>query len=195
MIPLPHEVSPVGQAADLAAATRGMLPLIETARTRLRVPVLADLPAWYAILCTDRAQYMDGPLSRDDAFREFAANVGSWLLRGFGGCTVVDRKSGDVLGFACLNMEPGDHEPELGYFCLPMAEGKGLMSEAAGALRDWALAQDLPSLVSYVDPQNPRSGALAARIGAVRDAVAEAAFDGTTGAGVQVWRHYPKGAT
>lgn len=193
MTPLPHEIPPTGRAADLAAAPRELLPLIETARTRLRVPVLADLPAWYAILCTDRSIYMDGPLSRNEAFREFAASVGSWLLRGYGAMTVTDRASGAVLGFACLNMEPGDHEPELGYFFLPQAEGRGLAQESAAALRDWAATRGLPGLVSYTDPANLRSNALAVRLGARRDPEAEAAFAGTEGEGVQVWRHFPTG--
>jgi RimJ/RimL family protein N-acetyltransferase len=44
-------------------------------------------------------------------------------------------------------------------------------------------------LVSYIDPDNARSAALATRLGARRDAKAEAAFDGTPDAGVQVFRH------
>lgn len=44
------------------------------------------------------------------------------------------------------------------------------MTEAAVALRDWAFAElGLPSLVSYFDPANVRSIAVAERLGAVRD--------------------------
>jgi len=193
MTPLPHEIPPTGRPAELARDAGDPLPLIHTLRTTLRIPVLADLPAWYAILCTDRSVYMDGPCTRDEAFTEFAASVGSWLLRGFGAFAVEDRATRAVLGFACLNMEPGDREPELGYFFLPQAEGRGLAFEATAALRDWAIANGLPSLVSYTDPANTRSNALAARLGARRDLAAESAFIGTEGEGVQVWRHFMTG--
>lgn len=187
---LPHEVPPApGPAADLAARLVAVVPAIETARTRLRLPTLADFPAWAEILCSARAAHMDGPYSRDDAFTEFAASVGSWPLRGYGALAIEDRATGDTLGFVCLNMEPSDRETELGYFFREAAEGRGLALEATAAARDWAWGQGMPSLVSYVDPDNARSGALAARLGATRDARAEAEFAGTPDAGVAVWRH------
>lgn len=195
MNPVPHETPSTGPAAALSAQFAALVPVIMTQRTSLRAPVLADLPPWYAILCSDRSVYMDGPYTRDEAFTEFAASTGSWLLRGYGLMTVEDRHTSATIGFVALNMEPSDQEPELGYFCVPGGEGLGLMSEAAAALRGWAKAQQFPSLVSYVDPLNPRSAALAARIGAVRDPVAEAAYDGTADAGMQVWRHFPKAAS
>lgn len=196
MTPLPHEVPPPpGPFADRAAALRALVPVVETARTRLRAPTLDDVPAWAEILCSPRARYMDGPYERDDAFVELEASAGAWLLRGHGAWTVEDRATGEPLGFVCLNMEPSDHETELGYFFREVAEGQGLAFEAAAAARDWAWGQGARSLVSYVDPENPRSAALARRLGAARDAGAEAAFAGSPSAGVAVWRHpRPEGA-
>ncbi len=192
--PLPHEVPPApGPAADLAARLAAVVPVLDTARTRLRLPTLADFPAWAEILCSPRAAHMDGPYARDDAFTEFAASVGSWLLRGHGAFTVEDRATGEALGFVCLNMEPSDHEPELGFFVREAAEGRGLAFEAAEAARDWAARHGLASLVSYVDPANARSCTLASRLGARRDPAAEAAFAGTPDEGVAVFRHLPEG--
>jgi RimJ/RimL family protein N-acetyltransferase len=165
------------------------VPALETERTRLRALRIEDFPAWAEILCSPRARWMDGPYSRDDAFVEFEATAGAWLLRGHGGWTVEDRATGEVLGFVCLNLEPSDRETELGFFVRAAAEGRGLALEAASAARDWAWSQGLPSLVSYVDPENQRSAALAERLGARRDARAEAEFDGTPDAGVAVYRH------
>jgi RimJ/RimL family protein N-acetyltransferase len=190
MTRLPHEVPPPpGPLADRAAALAALVPVLETARTRLRAPALGDFPAWAEILCSDRAAHMDGPYDRDTAFVELEASVGAWALRGHGCWTVEDRATGEPLGFVCLNMEPSDRETELGYFFRDAAEGRGLALEAATAARDWAWGQGLPSLVSYVDPENARSGALAARLGAARDPHAEAEFAGTPDAGVAVWRH------
>lgn len=196
MIPLPHEMPPTGASATLAARLQGAVPEIATDRTCLRAPRMDDFAAWAEILCSDRARWMDGPYGRDDAFVEFAATAGGWLLRGHGGWTIEDRATGEALGFVLLNLEPSDHEPELGFFLREGAEGRGLAFEAACAARDWAWAQGLPSLVSYVDPANLRSAALARRLGTRRDAVAEAMFQGTPDAGVLVFRHpRPEAAT
>jgi RimJ/RimL family protein N-acetyltransferase len=53
---------------------------------------------------------------------------------------------------------------------MPGTEGRGLMTEAARAIRDWAFGpRGLPMLVSYIDPANTRSIALAERLGGRRD--------------------------
>lgn len=189
MTPLPHEIPPTGASAALAHHLRALVPELETPRTRLRAMRIEDFPAWAEILCSERARWMDGPYGRDDAFVEFEATAGAWLLRGHGGWTVADRGTDEALGFVCLNMEPSDRETELGFFFRAASEGRGLALEAAAAARDWAWAQGLPSLVSYVDPGNARSAALAQRLGAGRDAAAEAEFAGTPDEGVAVFRH------
>jgi RimJ/RimL family protein N-acetyltransferase len=187
----PHEIPPTGAAARLAHDIAKAVPVIETARLGLRPMQVADFPAWAEILCSDRAVFMDGPYARDDAYMEFAAAAGSWLLRGHGFWTVTD-KDGTVLGFTGVNMEPSDNEHELGYFLRAAAEGHGYATEAAMAVRDWAFALGLPGLVSYVDPANDRSSAVARSLGAQRDPRAESLYDGTPDQGMAVWRHQPK---
>ena len=77
-------------------------------------------------------------------------------------------------GFVSVQMEIGDHEPELGYFLTEAAEGKGLMAEAVPAIRDHCF-RDLgwKTAVSYVDKRNTRSIALAERMGCTREAAAD----------------------
>lgn len=187
----PHEAPPLGKAAAMAQKIAAMVPVLETARLHLRPMRLADFPAWAGIFCSDRSIFMDGPYARDDAYMEFAASAGSWMLHGHGFWTVTD-KQGVVLGFVGVNMEPSDHEHELGYFLCAAAEGQGFATEAATAVRDWAFALGLPGLVSYVDPANDRSSSVARSLGAVRDAAAESLYDGTPDQGMAVWRHQPK---
>jgi ribosomal-protein-alanine N-acetyltransferase len=187
------ENPPQGPSATLANAICALVPVLETARTRLRGMRLADFDAWAGILCSDRAWGMDGPYSRDEAYDEFAITVATWALHGFGFWTVEDRHSGEVLGFCGLNMEVSNREPELGYFVTEQAEGRGLAREAAGAAKAWAMTRGLTSLVSYVDPENDRSIAVAVALGAVRDRRAEAEFAGTDDADTSVWRYRMEG--
>ena len=177
----PHEMPIPGPAADFAAILSAELPVIETARLRLRAPRLSDFNAWAEIFTGPARPYLGGPFDRDDAFTEFAATCGLWLLRGHGLWTVEPKAGGEVLGFVLIGFEPGDQVPELGYLFRPEAEGKGHATEAARALRDHAVGpMGLENLVSYIDPANPRSVRVAERLGAVR----AADFDGA-----QVWVH------
>jgi RimJ/RimL family protein N-acetyltransferase len=177
----PHERPIPGPAADFAAMLAAELPVIETERLRLRAPRLSDFDAWAEIFTGPAGPHLGGPFDRDDAFTGFAATCGLWLLRGHGLWTVEPKAGGAVLGFVLIGFEAGDQVPELGYLFRPTAEGQGFATEAARALRDHALGpMGLADLVSYIDPENPRSIRVAQRLGAVRGAD----FDGA-----QVWVH------
>jgi RimJ/RimL family protein N-acetyltransferase len=182
------ETPPVGASADLAAAIAAAIPVLTTPRTRLRAMRLADFEAWASILCSDRSRGMDGPYTRAEAWDEFAITTAFWPLHGYGFWT-IEALDGTVLGFCGLNMEVSNREPELGYFLTAEAEGQGYAREAAGAARDWALGRGLPGLVSYVDPANARSIAVAVALGATRDPAAEAEFAGTEDDDITVWRY------
>ncbi len=153
----------------------------------MRAPKLSDFPACAAIACDARARFLGGPMSRDEAWDEFAKMAAGWLLHGHGGFAIEDAESGTVLGFVVLGLEPGDQEVELGFSLTEAGEGKGIAYEAARAVRAWAARElGLNGLVSYIDPGNARSIALATRLGAARDPSAEAKLDD---AGTLVYRH------
>ena len=187
-----HELPTPGAAADLAASLGALLPKIETERLVLRAPVLSDFPACAEIACEDRGRFVGGPMSRDDAWSEFTAMTATWLLHGHGAFTIDDAGTGEVLGFVVLGLEPGDNEVELGFALREAAEGRGIATEAAMAIRDWAARElGLTGLVSYIDPKNTRSIAVATRLGAERDPDAEAALSEP---GTCVYRHPKTGA-
>ena len=96
-----------------------------------------------------------------------APKLGAWVA--------TQRDSAAVVGFFQIGAEPGDWEPELGWLVSQDAEGKGYATEAAKAVRSHAFGTlGLASLVSYVDFENKRSVRVAERLGATRDAEAEA---------------------
>jgi len=153
-----------------AAARHGAaLPVVRTARLTLRAPRLADFGVYRAIACTDRGQYFGGPMTEAEAWDDFSRLTATWLLRGHGVWT-AEADEAEVAGFVLIGCEPGDLEPELGFLFLQAFEGKGLAHEAATAVRDYAFVTlGLATLVSYIDPANPRAQALALRLGAVLD--------------------------
>jgi RimJ/RimL family protein N-acetyltransferase len=174
-----HERPIPGPAADFAATLAARLPVIETTRLRLRAPRLSDFDAWAEIFTGPAGPHLGGPFDRDEAFTEFAATCGLWLIRGHGVWTVEPKAGGEVLGFVLIGFEPGDQEPELGYLFRPSAAGQGFATEAARALRDHAFGpMGMDRLVSYIDPENPASIRVAERLGATRLADFE---------GAQVW--------
>lgn len=177
----PWETATAGPAAAFADRIVGMLPEIETPRLRLRAPRLEDFHAWAEILTGPAAPHLGGPFDRDEAFVEFLASCGTWLLRGHGPWTVEPKQGGEVFGFVLIGFEPGDAEPELGYLFRPSAEGRGYATEAVQAARAHAFtALGLTRVVSYIAPENAASARLARRVGARLDGHHD---------GAQVWVH------
>jgi RimJ/RimL family protein N-acetyltransferase len=112
------------------------------------------------------------------------------MLHGHGLWTVERRSDCTRVGFVMVGLEWGDEEPELGYMTVPEHRGQGYATEAARAARNWGLRL-LPTIVSYVHPDNAASNRVAERLGAIRDLDAEAAIYARDGAPIHVWRHAP----
>lgn len=113
---------------------------------------------------------MGGPYDQRGAWGVFCHDVALWALFGHG-ALMIDLPSGICVGQVGINHGPLFPEKELGWLIYAEHEGQGYASEAAAALRDWAFGPGgLETLVSYVDPRNTRSIAVAERLGARRDA-------------------------
>jgi len=179
---------PTGTAAQAAALHRSVVPVLETARLRLRAPRNEDLALWTEIYCGAKSAGIGGPFSPEDAWTEFSYYTAGWILHGYGLWSVDRREDGLLLGFVHLGLEWDDHEPELGYLFGAHAHGQGYAREAAMAARDHGFTL-LDSFVSYVDASNAPSNRLAAALGATRDAGAEAAIRAAEGDAPHVWRH------
>lgn len=166
------------------------IPVVTTQRLRLRAPKLEDLPRLNAFFASSRSYMVGGPLDEREVHRRMMSMIGTWALRGHGMWHIADKNTDEVLGATGIIFAPGWHEPELGWSVMAEAEGKGLAFEAARAARHYAahhLGQD--GVISYIDPANNRSSALAKRMGAKIER--EATFLDKT---VNIWRH-PKEAS
>ena len=183
----PWLTPPSGPAAALAEQIASAVPVIETERLVLRAPRMADWPAYEAVFTSDRARYMGGPFTAEEAFNDFAQAVSSWLLRGSGAWTITAKGSDAALGWLYLWQERSDPEPELGWVRVASAEGKGFAGEAARAVLPHALRLYGPGgFVSYIDEGNDASVRLAEKLGARRDEAAEAALGEP---GLMIYRH------
>ncbi|MEM9249061.1 MAG: GNAT family N-acetyltransferase [Pseudomonadota bacterium] len=174
-----------------AAAT---IPTLETERLVLRAPVYADFEPYAEINMSDRASYMGGPMSRRAAWQMFCTETAPWWIQGFGYWTCALKEAGDVVGFTGFNRLPVYEETEFGWQVRAGFEGRGLAFEATAAALAYARAElNFPSLVSYIDPENVRSQALARRLGAVQDDTAPVPEDETPEECL-VFRHWPTGS-
>jgi RimJ/RimL family protein N-acetyltransferase len=142
-------------------------PVLTTSRLRLRPMLAADWPAYAAFMASDRSVFLGGPYDTREDWGIFCHDAAGWALFGLGALMV--EAQGVTVGQVGINHGPCFPEPELGWFLYPGNEGRGYATEAAAALRDRAFAAGWPTLVSYVDPANRASAAVAERLGARRD--------------------------
>lgn len=143
-------------------------PTLRTERLVLRPHTRSDWPAYRAFMASDRAAFIGGPFGEAAAWGWFCSDFGQWGLVGAGALAV--EADGAMVGQVVLNDLPTFPEFELGWLVFEGHEGKGYLTEAARAFRDWVRAEIAPpSLVSYISPANARSLALAECLGATPD--------------------------
>ncbi|WP_374376138.1 GNAT family N-acetyltransferase [Tabrizicola sp.] len=160
------------------------IPVLATNRLILREPREADFPAMLAFNDSPRAAFVGGGRDRQWVWRGLLANLGHWALRGHGFFS-VDTHAGDFVGRVGVIFHDGWDEPELGWHLFDGFEGQGYGVEAARAAKADYHARISPApLISYIDPANPKSEALAKRLGAAPERQA-VFFDKT----INVWRH------
>ena len=145
------------------------IPTLETPRLLLRPFVEADYPAYGAFLASQRSRYMGGPYDGWAAWGMFCHEIACWTLFGHGGLIIERRADGAGVGVVEINHGPLFPEKELGWMLYDSFEGQGYATEAAVAMRDWGFGQGISTLVSYVEPRNLASAAVARGVGGVLD--------------------------
>jgi ribosomal-protein-alanine N-acetyltransferase len=149
--------------------------VIETERLLLRQPRAEDAPGLLEAFADPEAMRFIGDGSTTDLAGADEA-VGRWLERwdawGIGMFVVERAEDARVLGRAGFlrwdseTWEIGGSETELGWGLAREHWGRGYATEAAVALRDWALAErGLTRLISLIQPANLRSIRVAEKLG------------------------------
>jgi RimJ/RimL family protein N-acetyltransferase len=160
------------------------IPTLTTPRLTLREPREADFGAMLAFSESPRAEFVGGAIERRWVWRGLLANIGHWALRGYGFFS-VDTKAGDFIGRIGVIFHDGWDEPELGWHLFDGFEGLGYAEEAARVARaDYHARINPAALISYIDPANRKSQALAEKLGAKPER--ETLFLGKS---ATIWRH------
>lgn len=152
-----------------------MIPVLETARLKLRAHKLEDLP-----LCIE--MWSDPEVLRytirtqstpQRTWMRVLSYIGHWSLLGYGYWAIEEKASGKYigeLGFADFkrDLKPSiDGFPEAGWALMPKAHGKGYATEALKAAIEWGDRNFKTKTVCLISPENPASIRLAKKCGYV----------------------------
>lgn len=146
-------------------------PTLETDRLVLRPFRESDLPAYTAVLQTEEvraALHLLADVGRERAWTEMAMWLGQWELRGTGQWAVQEKGSGAFVGRAGLHCPERHDWPgiEVGWTLHPGHWGKGYATEAGARTIAYAFGElGAQKLFSMILPENPRSIAVARRLG------------------------------
>ncbi|NJM83816.1 MAG: GNAT family N-acetyltransferase [Tabrizicola sp.] len=151
-------------------------PTLQTDRLVLRAPQAGDWPVFRDFLGHPRSTFIRDGDTLDDAkiWRAFCHITGTWVARGYGSFVITRKGEDTALGLTGPWHPIEWPERELGWtIWSEAAEGQGIAFEAATAARAHVF-RDLgwKTAVSYIDPDNARSIALAKRLGCTPDAKA-----------------------
>jgi RimJ/RimL family protein N-acetyltransferase len=162
------------------------IPTVETDRLILRAFSEADLDAVFAFNQTERSHWVGGPKeTRHECWRVIIGILGHCAVRGYGFWMIEEKATGTQAGGVGILHHEGWDEPELGWHLYEGFEGKGIAYEAALAARTYAANNfAIPTPISYIDPENTRSVALAKRLGATLEREGE-----VIGHACHVYRH------
>ena len=144
--------------------------ITETDRLRLREFTAADAAALHAVLGDPEVMHYSLTGARtlaevEDTIRDFCEH---YRHDGYGLWAVVEKSSAAVIGFCGIKPLEVDGIPqvELGYRLARAYWGRGLATEAATAVRDFAFHQlHIRRLVAAIEPANTRSRRVAEKLG------------------------------
>ena len=147
-------------------------PEIRTARLTLRAIAMADWEAYAAMWADPRVTRFIGgaPRPRDLAWTKFTQSAGLWPLLGYGYWSVIDGATGDYLGlggFARFEraIDALEGYPECGWAFTAGTWGRGIGSEAVGAMVAWADDAGLGETRCMINDGNDASVKVATRNG------------------------------
>lgn len=142
-------------------------PTLGTERLQLRPLRLDDLSWHHALVHSDPEVTWDGtsdPIAQ--TLKSLEWRLKHWREHGFGMWAIVEKESGEPLGFAGLVYLEDTSEVQVGYFLGRPAWGQGYATEAGkAAVRYGFEVLGLPRIVAVARPENEASQRVLAKLG------------------------------
>ena len=143
--------------------------ILETERLILREYTQDDFAPLKDIIGDgETMKYYAAPYDDKGVQRWLDWSFNNYEKHGFGLWAIELRKTGELVGDAGITMQPIDGEwlPEVGYHINKRFWRRGIASEAARAVRDWAFSNfEFDALYSYMASENIPSQATARSVG------------------------------
>ncbi len=142
----------------------------ETSRLILRHFSEKDLESLASILADPKVMKfsLKGVKSKEETKLFIQKILSDYKSKGYGLYAVIERKQEQLIGFCglfCWSIEEKE-EVEIGYRLDPNYWQRGLATEAAQAVRDYAFKKfNFPSLISIIEPANIASIRVAEKTG------------------------------
>ncbi len=151
-------------------------PMLQTDRLVLRPHGPEDLDDCCALWGDSQVvRHIGGAVQdRQAVWFRILRYAGMWSLLGYGMWVIEDRATGAFLGEAgllnaCRGLPELGSAPEAGWVLSPAAWGRGVASEAVGAVLGWADTQvDAPLIRCIIEAGNDGSVRVAEKLGFVR---------------------------
>lgn len=145
-------------------------PTLLTPRLVLRVPGLADLDPWAAVMQDEETcRYIGGVQPRSMVWRALMCMIGAWHETGVSMFSVLRRDTGEWIGRIGPWQPDGWPGREVGWTIARHAWGQGYAQEAAQACMDYAVGVlGWDEVIHTIDPANLASQKLAQRLGSRR---------------------------
>ena len=142
--------------------------MLETKRLKIRKMIQTDLDSLYKLLSNEQVMRfsVNGPYSREKT-EQYLSDTLYYYNKSKLSMWAITEKNDDVLigicGFMSLN---GSNEQfEIAYRILPSFQGNGFATEAAIAVRDYALKCKVNHFVAFIEKENVSSIKVAEKIG------------------------------
>jgi ribosomal-protein-alanine N-acetyltransferase len=147
--------------------------MIETPRLLLRPLSLDDVDAMAPMYADPEVmEFVGEVLTREQTVERITLITSLFDEQGFGLLGVVEKGSGQLIGRAGLVVQvvEGLREVEIVYGLVRASWGQGYATEAASAVRQWALLHlPEPHFISLVPVNHTRSARVAERLGGRHD--------------------------
>ncbi|HEX7879773.1 MAG TPA: GNAT family N-acetyltransferase [Candidatus Eisenbacteria bacterium] len=147
----------------------GSSALITTERLVIRRLLPGDVDELFAVYGDPESMRWVGdgqPLDRAACEQWVGVTERNVTTRGYGMSVMVDRASGEVVGFVGLVHPGGQELPELKYALKRDQWGKGLATEAARAMLAWGADRfGLTTIIATIAPENDASRRILEKLG------------------------------